>query len=470
MGDVQKVAKNSFFITLGNMLHRLLGVVIVSLLARAFGQEGYGVYTIVVSYLAIASLISNFGTTTILTRDYSKYSEKNDFFNKIFSLRFLLSIATLIVLFVFLSFSNYSFDIILYSMIACSSILLQSYLGSTYSIYQIKLRMDVSTAIELFNKFLLTILIFAIGLFKLDLIYVFFALVMCYALSSFIAFLHSKIVPAFNFKGLKNIFKESLPIGAAETLNIFISRIFVIILSFAKNLKEVGLFGCTYIPTEVFYLIPTALMGPLFPILCNYHQSKNYEMLRKSFKLAQRYMFMLSFPIGIGLSIFAKQAIGIVYGDEFQAASPLLTLWSLSLIFGFSGTVIWSVLYSIGKQNKNLKIISINFVYNFIVAMILIPPFGALGATVAFLSGTLIYWAMMWYEAVKNELIKMGDFVGLSLKPFIASIIMLAVSVSLMENWIIAILAGGIAYCISIIFIGGVEKEDWELLQKVIKR
>ena len=470
MTNVQKIAKNSFFITAGTVLNRIIGVVSVSLLARAFGQDGYGIYTLVVSYLAIAGLMSNFGTGTVLTRDYELQKNKDEFFNKIFSIKLVFSIATLALIYTFLVASNYPQKIIMYTLITCASVVLYAYLASTYSIFQLWLRMDISTLIDLINKLLLTIAILAIWMINADIIYVFVATFATTLVSTIISYLHFKKLPKFDLKDTKKILKESWPIGVAETLNTFVSRIFVFFISIVKNIDEVGFFGCAYTPTEVFYLIPNALSGPLFPVLCNMHQKKDVEMIKKSFKLAQHYLFIASFPIGIGLAMFSKQAIEIVYGSNFVDASALLALYSLSLIFGFSNNIIWSTLNAIGKQAKNLQIIMVTFAFNFIMAFFLVPPLGALGATVAYLMGIILAWALMWREAANNNFIKMNDFFWLSLKPFVASIVMVAVSASVRDNWIFAIIAGGLAYIISLLAIGGVEQQDWEIALKVIKR
>ena len=66
------VAKNTIFQLAGRAVNLLLSLFLVGFLTRYLGTEGFGEYSTIFAYLAIAAAVADFGFITYLTRETAK--------------------------------------------------------------------------------------------------------------------------------------------------------------------------------------------------------------------------------------------------------------------------------------------------------------------------------------------------------------------------------------------------------------
>jgi len=75
MSVVKKVAGNTAIVLGTRAVNTVLGIATVYLLTRFLGLADYGVYQIIVAYIAIAANVVEFGFRPILTREISRGRE-----------------------------------------------------------------------------------------------------------------------------------------------------------------------------------------------------------------------------------------------------------------------------------------------------------------------------------------------------------------------------------------------------------
>jgi len=72
LSTVQQVAKNTGIIISGELIFRLVSLVVTIYLARYLGTAGFGKYSFVFAYLAFFNIITDLGLQTILVREMSR--------------------------------------------------------------------------------------------------------------------------------------------------------------------------------------------------------------------------------------------------------------------------------------------------------------------------------------------------------------------------------------------------------------
>jgi len=95
----------------------------------------------------------------------------------------------------------------------------------------------------------------------------------------------------------------------------------------------------------------------------------------------------VSVPIVVIVVVFAQEIIGVAYGPQFAAASPLLAILATSALIASVTGVVGSQIAGSGKMWLGLEI---NLLWVAAVigsAATLIPRFGAVGASLATLTG-----------------------------------------------------------------------------------
>ena len=87
------VMKNVGWLVLSDVADKILSFIIVTLLARHLGTQGFGIYSFVISFVLIFGTISDFGFPTITLRDVArKKKEAKYYISNILTLKLIISI------------------------------------------------------------------------------------------------------------------------------------------------------------------------------------------------------------------------------------------------------------------------------------------------------------------------------------------------------------------------------------------
>ncbi|MBK5276446.1 MAG: flippase [Desulfuromonadales bacterium] len=152
--------------------------------------------------------------------------------------------------------------------------------------------------------------------------------------------------------------------------------------------KEVGIFSAAVRISEVWYFIPTAIVGSAFPAIMTLKM--NDEVLY-SIRLQMMYtvLTMLGLCAAIIVTFFSHDLIQLLYGAKFTPAADILSLHIWSGIFVFQIIASGSWLMAENLQLYSLYRAAIGCVVNVILNIFMIPQFGILGAAYS----TLISYA-----------------------------------------------------------------------------
>ena len=95
----QTIAKNSFWLSFGEIAGRVIRAAIIIYAARVLGAAGWGAFSYAISLAGFFTIFSDFGVSSILTRE----AAKNDTFrlkylSTIFFIKLILAAITLILI------------------------------------------------------------------------------------------------------------------------------------------------------------------------------------------------------------------------------------------------------------------------------------------------------------------------------------------------------------------------------------
>src|SRR3990167_10087051 len=96
MSLTRKIAHNSLIQFAGKIIGTALALVTISLMLRYLKQEGFGVYTTAINFLAVFGILADMGLYLIMTREISKdNADINAITSNAFTLRLVVSVACL---------------------------------------------------------------------------------------------------------------------------------------------------------------------------------------------------------------------------------------------------------------------------------------------------------------------------------------------------------------------------------------
>jgi stage V sporulation protein B len=147
----------------------------------------------------------------------------------------------------------------------------------------------------------------------------------------------------------------------------------------------------TTLAISVFALLPTLLNSislPLVPILSSSIAIGDKGTERKMIELSYRINALIAIPASIGITLFAKPILSLLFGNQVKAveiASPLLSVLGISVFLSCMITATNSVLHAYREVKKPIYSTFFGILIKGISAYILIgiPSVGLLGAPIS---------------------------------------------------------------------------------------
>ena len=473
MSTVQRVAKNTGVIIVGDIIFRLISLLVTIYLARYLGTVSFGKYSFVFAYLAFFGVITDLGLQPILVREMSRDpSITSKLIGNAYIIRLILTIFAFVLSIIVINLMSYPVDTTTYVYIASFTIFFISFSDFYGTIFQANLRMEYRIFADLTFKVLSATLILWVIYSHGTLMQVMIVLVFSQMVRTLVNYFYSKkfVIPQFtiDFGLWKHLFKEALPIALSSVIFTIYHRIDMIMLSIMQGDAAVGLYSAAYSLSEPLSLIQYALMVSLFPIMsASFKNSK--ERLIKTYRLGIRYLLIFALPIAIGTTLIADKIILLIYGTEFAASIVTLQILIWVTVFSAVNFVLANVLISIGKQKLNTLSTTLCAITNVTLNFILIPILSYNGAAIATVATNAVLFITSFYFVSKHlQVLPVHKMLA---KPAISGLIMGAFVYYLIDvNIFLLVPLAGIVYLATLFALKTFSNEDIEIAKKAIRR
>lgn len=177
--------------------------------------------------------------------------------------------------------------------------------------------------------------------------------------------------------------------GIASVINL---RIDQAMLGIMRPSQDVAIYAVAARLSEVWYLVPTAVMTAAFPALLRLRSSDPSAAVR-SFQHLYDGLVWAGITTAVVITVFSDEIIDLLYGSAYVEAALVLSIHVLTAPWLFMSIVFsrWIVAEGAFSQSltRNIAGAAINVAAN----VILIPSYGARGAAVA----TLISYVTAHY-------------------------------------------------------------------------
>jgi len=199
---------------------------------------------------------------------------------------------------------------------------------------------------------------------------------------------------------VKGLLRMAWPFAAAGILARGYAQIDVVLLSKMSGLSAVGLYA---VPSKIvfaFQFIPIALAAALYPAMSRAFVASR-EKLARIVHISMTYLMFLAIPLIVILLTMSPVIITYVFGEAYISSIILLQILSISMLFGFIDFPIGSLLNAVHKQHLQTASMFITLLTNLGLNLVLIPRYGALGATIAAVIGQTVLFISGLYFARK---------------------------------------------------------------------
>lgn len=186
---------------------------------------------------------------------------------------------------------------------------------------------------------------------------------------------------------------------AGQSARLFLSRIDVLLIPALAGLVQAGLFGAalrvTYVLTFPQFLLQTLTAPALGEAFAN----RRAGQVRRVFKFSLLFAVATALPVAAGAALFPEWVLLKLFGPEFVQAAPSL-VWLILAQFTISVSIPFAALLNIGGREKPFALVNAGVVISSLLAgILLIPPYGAVGAAIVSLCASLVLLASLLYIA-----------------------------------------------------------------------
>ncbi len=448
----QTIVKNTFWLSVGEIVSRLFRALLIIYAARVLGTAGYGVFSYVLGLAGFFTVFIDIGISPILTRNVSQ-DEKNA--SKYFATSFWLK-SVLIILSVFLvvfAAPHFSRLTEANKLIPLAAILITfDNLRVFFSAY---FRGKEKMEMEALLTSVTNLTIVAFGFIVLAISPTPKSLTLSYVLSGGSGALLGAYLLRNQLRGLFKNFRKNLvktivqsawPIALTGIIGTFMTNIDVIMLGIFRTASDVGLYSAAQKIIQMVYIVPSIASAAMFPLLAKAAKAKDSPKVRKIAETGIKILLTISIPLFAGGLVLSKQIMQFLYGGEFVGGAITLKILLLSPVLIYPGIFIGNIILAFDQQKKMPSIVVAGSVSNVLFNLLLIPPYGITGAAIATIGANVIYVALAWRLAKSINNFYTIRYLG----KIISSAIVMAGAVVLMKatniNLIFIILAATAIY------------------------
>ena len=212
---------------------------------------------------------------------------------------------------------------------------------------------------------------------------------------------------------LRPILKFALSIYGWAIINYLLTRADVYLLMILTTLYLVGIYAPAVFIGATFYILLASLDQALVPLTSRIYGKHGIANFKSSAVQASRFLLLFYFPLGFAIAASSPTLVTLVMGPRFAESAYPMAIIVAAITLTSPGIVANNLLRSAGYTGIALKAGVLALLVQILLSMIMIPPFGLIGASAA---RFFAYFVLMIPLIIKLNLIGGFDFDRVALK------------------------------------------------------
>lgn len=446
MSDFERISRNSIYSFLSISFRLVSNVLLFWLIARFYGKDIFGQFSIAQTFAAIFVLFADFGLDMLLTTEIPKDLKRaRELFQRYFSIKLFLTIVAFIVMIAIAVSGKFDSQvnqlIIIFSFYAAFTTL-SNFLYALFKGFE---QLGYETRVAFFVNFFTLILILTLIFLEKDIITISLSFVGMRFLGFIVAIYYAhKLLPDItfrpSFKDVRKILDHVVVFGLFLVFGNLYFQLDTILIAYLLDTESVGIYQAVFKLIVLPLIIPEIFVGSILPALARLYSSEIEKWDKIGFSLYKLLVY-ISIPISITLFVYPDQIILLIYGVEYIEAVPILRVFSIIVLVRFFAETYGLMLTSSLRQKMRMYVVLGATVFNLVLNLLLIPQIGIVGAVITALLTNLLVAFLFIYITKSFSFIWIKNV--LSIKLIIVSALLYSTLFAFGEfgYWIVGILA-----------------------------
>jgi O-antigen/teichoic acid export membrane protein len=461
-----KTLRNSMLVVGARAVAKLAVFVVVVLLWRHLGADHYGRFATMIVYVTLVGIIADLGLQTVFIRDASRdRTVFARYLGNLLSARLLLSLAALVILAAALRLLTPA--LFPYTLAAFVLLLTTSYSSLLRAVFYIRGRLGYE-AIAIVAE---SLLLLGLTIVAIEQRASWDAFLWVYAVSYLFTCLfafgvirwrwHDRVSVRLDPAFVRRLLAAGLPLALAFTVTTVYAQLDIVLLQLFKNFQVVGWYSAANKYIDAVAWVPQSAMGAVFPALSLLAAGDRRRLVfayEKSYKM----LAILGLPLAVGLGVTADAVVHITRG--FEQSIPALRILAPSVALLFVNNAFIYTLTAINRQLDFTRLALFTLAVNLILNLVLIPPYGYLGAAAASTITEVALFAGGWW-LLRRHLASLA-IVG-SIARVLASAAIMGIVVYSFRSWPlpVVIIIGAAVYVVALLGLRALNPEEWSIVR-----
>ena len=399
------IVKSSMIVFIGLFLSKLLTYIYKIIIARYYGPEVYGIFSLAFMIVTLFVAFSSFGFADGLVRYISLFRGKKDinkikyFLKESLIITIISGIISGIILFLLSEFiavtlfhnSNLIIFLKIFAFLVPFYMLANIFLGVLLGYERVSDYSFISNIFQNLAKVVLIIIFIFIGLKNEAIIFSYFIGVFSMFLIGYYIckyklpeiFVKSDLNDKEKIKLKREFFSYSWPVLFLSVINFIFSWTDSFLIAYYKDVFSVGLYNAAFSIAALMGFVPELFRQIFLPLITKEYSKKNFEVIKQLSKQSAKWIFMLNLPVFLILFLFPGAIINILFGPDFISSYNVLRILAVAGIFSSFALLLTNMILMTGRSKIILWNLLVFSALNIILNVMLIPTMGINGAALA---------------------------------------------------------------------------------------
>lgn len=392
---------------------------------RYLGPEQYGVYSYALSYVGMFTALATLGLDNIVIRNLSREgASRRKVLGTAFVLRLIGAIATVgIVVASVASVADRTLTQVAVIMVAAQLVF------KAANVFDLWFQAEIKSKYPVWVRSVVTVLFagsqvaFVLAGFS---VLEFVGLVALQSLLEVVGtWVAYRLVSGenvwswtINWRSGVSMMRDAWPlIFAGLSVSVYM-KIDQVMIGEMVGESAVGIYATAVKISELWYFIPGAIAGSVFPKIVSTREKETEEVYRKRMQAFYDLFALLSYAVIIPLTLSAEPVIRILFGADYADSASILQIHIWSFLFVSLGTARGKWLVAENFTNFAMASTVMGAIANVGLNFFLIPAYAGAGAAWATLASQVIaaYLTCLPLPSIRPAFYQMTKAIGLPLR------------------------------------------------------
>lgn len=174
-----------------------------------------------------------------------------------------------------------------------------------------------------------------------------------------------------------------LPLALVSGIGLINAQVDILMLGWFHTTTDVGIYRVAASSVGLIGFGMQAITMAIAPHFARLHAQGDFIRLQRLVTISTKGMLLLALPVFFAFTFFGDTLLGWVFGSEFEAGSVALAIMACGSLVSVAMGSVGALLNMSGHERDTARGAALAAAINVVLNLILIPPYGIIGAAIA---------------------------------------------------------------------------------------